>query len=125
MIRRMAVLWLTMAALLWQPLALAQPSLPAQPSSSASSAGEGLTHALLHWLDLGHHHHADGGVHLDDSAEARAHAATDPLSQPSLHLGGVDAVLTLPREATPRTPVARAVGPPFLEGPLRPPRLNA
>jgi len=125
MIRRVAILWLTMAALLWQPLALAQLSLPAQSSSSVSSAGEGLTHALLHWLDLGHHHHDDGGVHLDDSAEARAHAAADPLCQPSLHLGGGDTALSLPRDAAPHVPAARALGPPFLEGPLRPPRLNA
>jgi len=119
MARRWAVLWLAMAALLWQPLALAQ------PAPAASAAATGLSHALLHWLDLGHHHHDDGSVHFDGSAESQAHAAADPLGQPALQLREGDTAPVLLPDAAPPPPRARAAGPPYLEGPLRPPRSRA
>jgi hypothetical protein len=119
MVRRVAILWLTLAALLCQPLALAQPA-----PGAAGGAGA-LSHALLHWFDLGHHHHDDGSVHFDGSAESQAHAAADPLGQPALQMHAGDTALALLPEAAPLPPHARAAGPPFLEGPLRPPRSPA
>jgi hypothetical protein len=114
MVRRVAVCWMALGVLLWQPLALAQPA--------AGGLDEALAHAALHWLDVGHHHHDHGGdVHLDDSAEAQAHAALDPLGQSALHRHPVASVPGALPEAAPLPPRARAAGPPYLEGPLRPP----
>ncbi len=72
-----------------------------------------------------HHHHHDGSVHLDDSVESQAHAAADPLGQPALQMGEGRTPLSLLPDAAPLPPRARAMGPPFLEGPLRPPRTLA
>ena len=50
-----------------------------------ASAGEDVAHALMHWADSAHHHHADGSYDQDGSADAVRHVlADDALSAPAL-----------------------------------------
>jgi hypothetical protein len=101
-------------ALLWQSAAAALPGV--------ASGGTELAHAVLHWAEEAHHHHDDGSYHEDDSPQSMQHAAADA----SLHSAALVATgwAGLPplERASPRIDVATVGPPPFIDGPLRPPR---
>lgn len=60
-------------AMLWQSVAMAR-------VGATAHAVADLEHAALHWQEEGHHHHADGSYHLDDSTESVQHVLSDHVS---------------------------------------------
>lgn len=104
-------------AMLWQSLALAR-------AGSTVNAVADLQHAALHWQDEGHHHHDDGAYHLDDSDESTRHLMADHSPVSALLAAAPPAVAFL-GGGSPGMREARASPHPFLDGPLRPPRLTA
>lgn len=115
---RVAFAFVVVLALLLQGMAQARTTL-------SPGAIDDLGHAALHWQQEGHHHHDDGSYHLDDSADSARHLAADQLL--SALAAAPAALFVMPRPAAAR-PAARAgpaLAPPFLEGPLRPPRSAA
>jgi hypothetical protein len=105
-------------ALAWQSLALGR-------AGSSINVLLDAAHAALHWHGIGHHHHDDGSVQLDESPDASRHVLTD-------HAGGIAGLpAAQPRalepvaSTAPRGLPADAGPPPFLEGPLKPPQLAA
>lgn len=101
---------------------LVQPQAWARTASVLAMDG-GTEHALLHWQDEAHHHHDDGGYHADDSAESAAHAALDAGSGVSFTAHTPANCAVIPAGIVPAMWPARAGPGPFLDGPLRPPRL--
>ena len=105
-------------ALVWQALALGRPGSSVNVLLDAA-------HAVLHWQGIGHHHHDDGSVQVEESPDASRHLLTDqaggftglPAAQP-----GAPAPIA---SIMPRGLPAGAGPPPFLEGPLKPPRRPA
>lgn len=80
-------------------------------------------HALAHYVDEAHHHHDDGAMHSDGSDESVAHLhADDGVSSPILVVEYRVLTFSAPADATPKRVSASATPPPFLEGPIRPPR---
>lgn len=114
---RPLVIAVLVLSLTWQLLASAWPG-------GAAVALEGGEHAALHWADEAHHHHEDGSAHGDDSEESACHMALDNGSVAALVMAvGCD---TLAPHGVVRTEHCARAGPhPFLDGPLRPPRLTA
>ena len=105
-------------ALVWQSLALGHPGSSVNLLLDAA-------HAVLHWQGIGHHHHDDGSVQIDESPDASRHLLTD-------HAGGFTGLPAAqpdtPAPVASSMPCGRPAGagpPPFLEGPLKPPRLSA
>ena len=116
--RRSAVAVVMLFAMLWQSVALAR-------VGSTINVLADLEHAALHWQEERHHHHDDGSFHLDDSNESVQHVTGDQVSTTTalLHACSYDFP---PRAAlSPRSLRDAPASPPFLEGPLRPPRLRA
>jgi hypothetical protein len=116
--RRFAVLFVMLFAMLWQSVALAR-------VGSTVNAIADLQHAALHWQEEGHHHHDDGSYHLDDSNESAQHVAAD-------HLSTTLATALPPSHDFPAPGSAahgglhEALSPdPTLDGLLRPPRLRS
>jgi hypothetical protein len=113
--RRSAVLFVMLFAMLWQALAMAHAGAP-------MSAVADLEHAALHWQEVGHHHHDDGSYHLDDSIASAQHMLTDHSS------ASVALVVTVSHDFPPLKAAApgglrETIAPsPTLEGLLRPPR---
>lgn len=113
----MSRLWMHVAlvfCLVWQAGALAYSGAPSGHQSDA-------THAGMHLEMQAHHHDADGSLAVDDSAASLLHMIADlggavtMLRESPLHL--------LPTaNAAPQSRPGDTVAPPFLEGPLRPPR---
>lgn len=103
-------------AVLWQ-------SLPVARFGIAQGGLTDIAHVAVHWLGASHHHHADGDFHFDTSTDSAQHLIADQFSPTA----------TLPEEGSPifsgdvATSPRRAhpggLPPPYLEGPLRPPRL--
>jgi hypothetical protein len=80
-------------------------------------------HALAHYTDEAHHHDDDGAMHADDSDESATHPHDDDwVSTPALVVQGMAIPFPAPADATPKWVSASATPPPFLEGPIRPPR---
>lgn len=107
-----------LAVLLWQSMAMLGSVTVAQ------RAGE-LEHLAVHCQDANHHHHADQALHMDDDDVAVQHLHADS----GTHTAGLFNSL-LPELARIRSmspPAASHVIwlSPTLEGPLRPPMLNA
>lgn len=102
-------------AMFWQTVAVAR-------AGSTMNVSVGLEHAVLHWQEVGHHHHQDGSYHLDDSKESAQHLLCDHLS------ATVALMVSAPRYFPPLTSAApgsmreTAVPDPTLDGLLRPPR---
>lgn len=115
---RVAITAALLFALLWQAVA---------PASAGSTLARGSdpVHSALHWQDDGHHHHDDSSYDRDDSAESMQHLMADHVS---VFIGLLHAVTTsVPPSGSSRS---RASGEdprphPFLDGPLKPPRLTA
>lgn len=105
-------------AILWQSLAMLS------PMSVAAKAME-YEHAALHAQTSGHHHHDDGSLHVEavDSTSHHLHADSG-LHSAGLPPGAINQAL--PAHATSPVGVPLATIPtPYLEGPLRPPRITA
>ena len=68
--RRSAILFFMLFAMLWQSVALAR-------VGSTVNVLADLEHAALHWQEEGHHHHDDGSYHLDDSNDSAQHVLSD------------------------------------------------
>lgn len=115
--RRSAILIAMLFAVLWQSVALARAGITVEALAD-------LEHAVLHWQNEGHHHHDDGSFHVGDSEESARHLMADHVSVPALLLHATAPLLRLDEDA----PGLRGVHVrphPFLDGPLRPPRLSA
>ena len=105
----------------WQFLSMASPL-------ALSERSQDFTHVALHWQNDGHHHHDDQSFHVEDSDDASQTAQHQHVdsSIKTVCLLTMDCFL-IPRTlaAPPSMLVAPLGSPPFLEGPLRPPRLAA
>jgi hypothetical protein len=117
MCRRLSIACL-LFALLCQALAVAGPA-------GSLARGQDAGHAALHWLEESHHHHDDGTWHLDDSDESAWHLVADHGYLAAAMLPDVSLPLPSLVAVAPRVHEVRASSPPFLAGPLRPPRLTA
>lgn len=83
-------------------------------------------HALAHYADQTHHHDSDGSIHEDDSDASVQHLLGDDWMAnlvPVVRSSKL-AVLAM-KDAVPRPSGAQATPPPFLEGPIRPPRSDS
>lgn len=116
--RRSAVLLVLMFALVWQALALARPG-------STVNLLDDAAHAALHLQGAGHHHDEDGGVRPDDSTAALMHALGDSVGSPTALPVKAPLGLTVRPGLAPGGASQRPPAAPFIEGPLRPPRLLA
>ena len=112
---RRLIAFMAMMALLWQSVAIA-------PAGFLPGILADVEHAVLHWQDEDHHHHADGSWHVDESTESDQHAAADHVgSSPALH-STVTLRWAAMRSQSPPAACSSAFSAPFLEDPLRPPR---
>jgi hypothetical protein len=116
--RRHVLLLVMLVALLWQSAATVRAVLPTHVLADPE-------HAALHLHGHAHQHHEDGSVHLENSSEALQHVLSD-------HSGGTAAPpvrapdsLLSQASATPAGWHQALAAPPYLEGPLRPPRRRA
>ncbi|MFN5156002.1 MAG: hypothetical protein ACK5Y7_02910 [Betaproteobacteria bacterium] len=116
--RRSAVLFVMLFALLWQSLALARPG-------STINVLADLEHAALHWQQEGHHHHEDGSFHLDDSQASQFHLLSDHLTPATALLPAVSHHFPPSASAQPGGLHGTRVPDPFLDGLLRPPRSSS
>lgn len=116
-VKRTGILVVMLIAMLWQSLALAR-------AGSTLNAFADAQHAVLHGQQEGHHHHDDGSYHLDDSDESTRHLMADHSPASALLPSATPAVAFL-GGGSPGMREARASPHPFLDGPLRPPRLTA
>lgn len=117
--RRPLVFLLLSLCLVWQSAFAVLGLVPSEAHSDLAK------HAAMHLFDESHHHH-DGDFHPADSPEALQHIQDDGL----LNLAAVmPALPVLSRHASwttsCRLPPVRALAPPFIEGPERPPRTIA
>ena len=116
--RRSAILFVMLIAMLWQSLALARSGFSLSPLAD-------LTHAALHLQQAGHHHHGDGSYHTDDSTESIQHLIADhpnasaTLSSACMH--GLPPIAS----SSPDSLQPQAVPHPYLDGLLRPPRTRS
>jgi hypothetical protein len=116
--RRSAVLFVMLFSMLWQAMALAQ------PTSTVNLLAD-LEHAAMHWQDEPHHHHDDGSYHRDDSQASKFHVFSDHLSV-AIALFSASSQNSLPTaSARPCCHRSASVPDPFLDGLLRPPRLRS
>lgn len=82
-----------------------------------------LSHSVLHWLQEAHHHHEAGGYQVDDSEESTRHLMADHFTASAL-LSTAPVLFLRTDNGAPNALLAHASPHPFLEGLLRPPRLN-
>lgn len=83
-------------------------------------------HAALHQAGVSHHHHhTDGSSHLDSSDESKKHVQADhsPYT-PGILPTVCAAVLPSVQFGVPRLISGLALASPFIDGPIRPPRLT-
>jgi hypothetical protein len=113
--RRSAVLFAMLFAMLWQSVALAR-------VGSTVNALADLEHAALHWQEKAHHHHEDGSYHLDDSKESTQHVLTDHVSATAALMVALSQDFPLQGSAAPGGLHDTVVPNPTLDGLLRPPR---
>lgn len=103
-------------------LALLGQSLPSAHAAGAVGHGEGLAHALLHWIGAAHHHHDEGGYDLASTVEAQLHVAADVAGGVVLPSLAVSIARTDLSHLAPRPAFTGQAPPPWLDAPLRPPR---
>lgn len=115
--QRTAILVFVVLVMLWQSVD------PVRAGASPDRVAD-LQHAVLHWQDEAHHHHDDGGFHLDDSEDSVRHVMADNANASALLPHVAPRIPDFgPGELRVREPRA---GPyPYLDGPIRPPRLAA
>lgn len=84
-----------------------------------------VAHGLLHQLTVPHHHHEDGSVHPDDSAESVQHLASDAAQAPvAMVAPAFEGPQVVDAEAPSTHPAAGLPAPPP-RGLLRPPQAHA
>ncbi|MBA2721371.1 MAG: hypothetical protein H0U56_00420 [Methylibium sp.] len=105
-------------AMLWQSIALAR-------AGSTVEAVSDPAHAALHWQDEGHHHHDDGSHHFDDSDDSVQHLFVDHVTAPVALLHAVSTSMAPLGSCAPSPQCVSMAPQPFIDGPLRPPRLAA
>jgi hypothetical protein len=115
---RSLVVFIMLAAMLWQSVAMARPG-------STVNVLADLEHAALHWQEEGHHHHDDGSFHLDDSQASKFHVMADHLTTATALLPAVSHHVPPVSSARPGGLHDTRVPDPFLDGLLRPPRPHA
>lgn len=82
-------------------------------------------HALAHYAEQAHHHDDDGAMHADDSEDSVLHLHGDDwVSSPVLVVAALTLQFPVPAEAAPLQAGTQANPPPFIEGPIRPPRFD-
>lgn len=113
--RRSAVVFVLLFAMLWQSLALAR-------AGSTVNALADMQHTALHWLGEGHHHHDDGSYHSDSSPESVQHIISDHLSASAAIIVSASHVFPPRVSAAPNGLHDAPVPDPDPEGLLRPPR---
>lgn len=116
--RRSAVVLVMLFSMLWQAMALAQ------PTSTVNLLAD-LEHAAMHWQDEPHHHHDDGSYHRDDSQASKFHVFSDQLTVATALLPASSQNLLPIASARPCCHRSVSVPDPFLDGLLRPPRLRS
>jgi len=116
--RRSAILFVMLFAMLWQSVALARPG-------STVNVLADLEHAALHLQEEGHHHHDDGTFHLDDSQASAFHVLSDHLTVTTALLPAVLHHFPPSTSSRPGGLHDARVPDPFLDGLLRPPRFRA
>jgi hypothetical protein len=101
---------------------LSQSFLALGSSLTTQTAGE-LEHWFMHGMEASHHHHDDSSLHLEDEGSPvhHVHADTSPVGL----LGDLSSNLTHVRSVSPPEFNLLRWLSPTLEGPLRPPMLNA
>ena len=116
--RRSAVLFVMLFAMLWQSVALAR-------VGSTVNALADQEHTALHWQEVSHHHPEDGSLQMDDSKESVQHVLSD-------HVSATTALMvTTPHDfaslgsAAPADLHGTRVPNPTLDGLLRPPRARS
>ncbi len=113
--RRTAILFVTIIAMLWQSVAVARDGL-------LMDAAADLAHAVLHWHGQSHHHHDDGNFHLDDSTESVQHVLGDPVCTTALPMVVAMHGFAPPGSLAPLGWREAGVPDPAPDGLLRPPR---
>ena len=116
--RRPIVLLVMLFAMFWQSVALAR-------MGSTVNALTDQGHAVLHWQEEGHHHHADGSLHQDDSKESVHHGVCDHLSVSLAVAAPSSHEFPIPLFAAPNGVRESVVPEPTLDGLLRPPRFRS
>jgi hypothetical protein len=116
--RRSLVVFVVLAAMLWQSVAMARPG-------STVNVLADLEHAALHWQEEGHHHHDDGSVHVDDSQASKFHVLADHLTSATALPPAVSHHFAPIASSRPSGLHDPRVPDRFLDGLLRPPRPHA
>jgi hypothetical protein len=82
-------------------------------------------HALAHYADQAHHHDDDGDMHADDSDESVMHLHGDDwVTTPVPVVQALTLQFPAPAEVAPPPVGHQPMPPPFIEGPIRPPRFD-
>ena len=116
--KRSAILFVMLFAMLWQALALARVGSTAKVLADPA-------HTALHWQEESHHHHDDGSYHLDDSNDSAQHMVSDHASTTAALMVAVSNHFLASGSTAPRSVHATAVPDPTLDGLLRPPRSHS
>jgi len=116
--RRSAVLFLMLFAMLWQSVATARVGSTVNPLAD-------LWHASLHWQESAHHHHDDGSFHVDDSSESVQHVVCDNLNTTAALAAGAEPRLSLAASCAPIGLQEQPAPHPYIDGLLRPPRVRS
>ncbi|MCR5882979.1 hypothetical protein LRS03_08965 [Rhizobacter sp. J219] len=83
-------------------------------------------HALAHYADQAHHHDDEGGMRADDSDESAVHLHGDDwVTTPVLVVQALSLQFPSPADGAPLRVSRQAAPPPFIEGPIRPPRFDS
>lgn len=105
-------------AMLWQAAAMGRAGWTVAALADPVDAG-------LHW-NLQTHQHAQGAAQLvEASAESVCHLIGDGSNQSALPTGGEHAPAAFLAHDLPAAYAVRALAPPYLEAPRRPPRSRA
>ncbi|WP_304861361.1 hypothetical protein [Rhodoferax sp.] len=107
-----------LVVLFWQSMAMFG------SMSVAQRAGE-WEHMVVHGQDSSHHHHADHALHMEDGEGAVQHLHPDAGNNTAGLFTSQWPAMARVRSMAPPETIPAAWLSPTLEGPLRPPMLNA
>ncbi len=105
-------------AMLWQSVGMLSPV-------SIAERTDQIAHLVVHTEEVGHHHHADQSLHLDEKSEADGHQHADRGLTPTGMLTAASQDMPGLPPATPLVAEAMFYTPPALDGLLRPPTTRA
>ena len=109
---------LLLAVLIWQTVSVAE-------QGPLRNHSEEQAHALLHLQETGHHHHDDGSLQMDDSAESVLHLAADAALSFVALWSSASTLVDSFRPPQPAFSAAAGIPDPNPERIKRPPRLTA